>query len=256
MERKGGRGLPRAQGDSPFLWIDLTEEQSSRGLLLRAPDRDNLGLSRGSRPPPDDHLCAIHPPPAQVREGRDPRGCSGAVGRRRAACLPGKDKQQVLGCSAPGALNCNSKAGSECSLAPAPAPEGVTKQQGTTELSNVPLPKSAAETSKGWWALPQHLGRGPSLEPSWISAPKQQLFCFGHNYRGHGGRMELWLHSSAPDSVTLLSWFCQALQGKAGERLRRAGPTTAALFPFFLGCTGTRKGGQPPLLLTQQTGLP
>lgn len=51
MERKGGRGLPRAQGESPFLWIDLMEERRSReSFLLRAPGRDNLGLSCGSAP--------------------------------------------------------------------------------------------------------------------------------------------------------------------------------------------------------------
>lgn len=51
MEKKGGRGLPRAQGESPLLWIDLMEERRSReSFLLCAPGRDNLGLSRGSAP--------------------------------------------------------------------------------------------------------------------------------------------------------------------------------------------------------------
>lgn len=147
MERKGGRGPPRAQGECPFLWIDLMEEQRSREWGLPAVCAGQ-GQARtklcsqlgGSRPPSDDQLCGIHPPAHR----RDPRGCFGA------ACFPGKDKQQVLGCSAPGALSCNRKSGSKSSLASAPPPENVTKQQGTTELSNVPLPKSAAATSTIW----------------------------------------------------------------------------------------------------------
>lgn len=158
MERKGGRGLPRAQGESPLLWIDLMEERRSReSFLLCAPGRDNLGLSRGSAPRrvAPGHLQMISSVEFTlhhhgcVREGI-PGGCPGAVGRRGAACFPGKDKQQVLGCSAPGALSCNRKSGSKSSLASAPPPESVTKQQGTTELSNVPLPKSAAPRSKVW----------------------------------------------------------------------------------------------------------
>lgn len=69
--------------------------------------------------------------------------------------------------------------------------------------------------------------------------------------------MGLWLHSSAPHSVTFRSAdfakpCCERLgRGSGGKGSPHCSPVSLSL-----GCTGTPKGGQPPLLLTQQMGLP
>lgn len=171
------------------------------------------------------------------------------MGRRGAACFPGKDKQQVLGCSAPGALSCNSKSGSKSSLASAPAPGSVTKQQGTTELSHVPFPKSAAETSKVWQALPQHLGGGPSLEQiPWILASNQQLFlfwtqCRGHVVLGKDGAVAAQFCPRFHDFIQLIL-PSPALKGW-GEAQEGRGPLTAALFSFFGVHRHPKRGADP-----------